>query len=541
MGSSGLVAISLLLLVYAGASRRLSGSVISAAMVFVAGGILVSDEALGWLDPTIESEFVRLVAEATLTVVLFSDASRIDLAALRREYVLPLRLLAIGLPLTIVAGALAGVALLGELVLIEAVLLAIVLAPTDAALGQAVVTDPRVPSRVRQGLNVESGLNDGICVPLLLIAIAIAEAQEGAIGNGEALELVLEEIGYGCVGGVVAGLAAAAVVRVGVPRGLVDSSWLQVVPVAGAALAYGLAVWMGGSGFIAAFVGGAVFGGFRREVGGEVTFFLEETGSLLGAATFVLFGAVMLVPMLDDLSAEIVLYALLSLTLVRMVPVVLAMLGSGARRPTVAFLGWFGPRGLASIVFAVILVEDAHLANESLLLNTIFLTIALSVLLHGLTATPLAGRYAAWFAAHPRDATPAFESAPATEQRPHRWAAGLWRKHRDAEDRESRDDAVASSRCRSSGVLLARRRHERPDEPEHREEDPEEEHPAVPVSQRGEAERPQQDQVHEESTNSDEPPHRFSFRRPAGPGLDHASRLALPARRGNTRQGCSPG
>ena len=257
MGGSGLVAIALLVLAYAAVSRRLSGSVITAAMVFVAGGMLASDEVLGWLDPTIESETVRWVAEATLTVVLFSDASRIDLGALRREYVVPLRLLAIGLPLTIVAGALAGVAVLGELALIEAVLLAIVLAPTDAALGQAVVTDPRVPSRVRQGLNVESGLNDGICVPLLLIAIAIAEAKEGAIGDGAAVHLVLEEIGYGCLGGVIAGLAAAAVVRVGVPRRLVDSIWLQVVPVAGAALAYGLAVWMGGSGFIAAFVGGA--------------------------------------------------------------------------------------------------------------------------------------------------------------------------------------------------------------------------------------------------------------------------------------------
>ena len=303
-------------------------------MVFVAGGILVSDEALGWLDPEIESESVRLVAEATLTVVLFSDASRIDLAALRREYALPLRLLAIGLPLTIVAGALAGVAVLAELAFIEAVLLAIVLAPTDAALGQAVVTDPRVPSRVRQGLNVESGLNDGICVPLLLIAIAIAEAQEGAIGDGEAVELVLEEIGYGALGGVIAGLAAAAVVRVGVPRRLVDEIWVQVVPVAGAALAYGLAVWMGGSGFIAAFVGGAVFGGLRREVGGEVTLFLEETGGLLGAVTFVLFGAVMLVPMLDDLTAEVVLYGLLSLTVVRIVPVALGCSGPapGGRR-----------------------------------------------------------------------------------------------------------------------------------------------------------------------------------------------------------------
>ena len=434
MGGSGLVALALLVLAYAAFSRRLAGTVVTAAMVFVAGGILVSDEVLGWLDPTIGSDTVRWVAEATLVVVLFSDASRIDLAALRREYVVPLRLLAIGLPLTIVAGTLAGVGLLGELVFIEAVLLSIVLAPTDAALGQAVVSDPRVPSRVRQGLNVESGLNDGICVPLLLIAIAIAEAEAGAIGNGAAVELVLEEIGYGCVGGVVAGLAAAAVLRVGVTRGLVDPIWVQVVPVAGAALAYGLAVWMHGSGFIAAFVGGAVFGGLRREVGGEVSYFLEEAGGLLGAVTFILFGAVMLVPTLDDLSVEIVVYALLSLTLVRMLPVALAMLGSGARRPTVAFLAWFGPRGLASIVFAVILVEDADLASESMLLNTIFLTIGLSVLLHGLTATPLAGRYAAWFAAHPIEAPLAFESAPAPAQRPHGWAARLRERHRDAED-----------------------------------------------------------------------------------------------------------
>jgi sodium/hydrogen antiporter len=427
VGGSGLVAIALLVLAYAAVSRRLSGSVVTAAMVFVVGGMLVSDELLGWLDPSIESNTVRWVAEATLAAVLFSDASRIDVSVLRREYVVPLRLLAIGLPLTIVAGALAGVAVLGELALIEAVLLAIVLAPTDAALGQAVVSDPRVPSRIRQGLNVESGLNDGICVPLLLVAIAIAEAEEGATGGGAAFKLLLEEIGYGCVGGVVAGLAAAAVIRVGVPRGLVDPIWVQVVPVAGAAFAYGLAVWLHGSGFIAAFVGGAVFGALRREVGGEVSLFLEEAGGLLGAVTFILFGAVMLLPMLDDLSAEVVVYALLSLTLVRMVPVVLAMLGSGARRPTVAFLGWFGPRGLASIVFAVILVEDADLANESVLLNTIFLTIGLSVILHGVTATPLTERYAAWFAAHPREAAPEFESAPASDRRPHGWAAALRR------------------------------------------------------------------------------------------------------------------
>jgi sodium/hydrogen antiporter len=276
---------------------------------------------------------------------------------------------------------------------------------------------------VRQGLNVESGLNDGICVPLLLIAIAIAEAEEGAIGHGAAVRLVAEAIGYGTVGGVAAGLAAALVVRAGVSRGLIHPAWLQVIPLAGAALAYGLASWMGGSGFIAAFVGGAVFGAIRRDAGGDVSRFLEETGGVLGAVTFVLFGAVMLGPALADLTAGACLYALLSLTVVRMVPVALALVGSGARWRTVAFLGWFGPRGLASIVFAVLLVDEARLDHEPVLLETIFVTIGLSVLLHGLTAAPLAARYARWFAAHPPEAQPPFERRPVPEQRPRHWAS----------------------------------------------------------------------------------------------------------------------
>src|SRR3954447_18944959 len=404
-----------IVIAYAGFSRFFDRTPVSAPIFFLSLGFLAGNNGLGWIDLSPTSEQIRVLAELTLTLVLFADASRIDVSALRREYAVPARLLGIGLPLTILADWGLGAGMFGSVRPSELLILAVILAPTDAALGQAVVTDPRIPSRIRQGLNVESGLNDGICVPLLLIAIAIAEAHEGAIGHGAAVHLVLEEIGYGIVGGVLAGLATAAVLRLGVARRLIDAIWLQVVPVAGAALAYGLAVWMGGSGFIAAFVGGAVFGGLRGEVGGDVTLFLEETGGLLGAVTFVLFGAVMLVPTLHHLSGAVVLYALVSLTLVRMVPVALAMLGSGAGPPTVAFLGWFGPRGLASIVFAVIVVEDANLPHESVLLNTIFLTVALSVLLHGVTATPLARRYAAWFVAHPRQATPAFEAVPAPQ------------------------------------------------------------------------------------------------------------------------------
>ena len=258
MSGSGLVAIALVVLAYAAVSRRLSGSVITTAMVFVAGGILASDDLLGWLDSSIQNASVRWIAEATLTVVLFSDASRIDLTALRREYIVPLRLLAIGLPLTIVAGALAGLGVLGELAFIEVVLLSIVLAPTDAALGQAVVTDPRIPSRVRQGLNVESGLNDGICVPLLLIAIAHRRGDRGR-------DRRRREQCVSC------SRRSATAASAALSRGSQPSPWSgcasraawstrsgsRSCPSRGALLAYGLAVWMGGSGFIAAFVGGA--------------------------------------------------------------------------------------------------------------------------------------------------------------------------------------------------------------------------------------------------------------------------------------------
>jgi sodium/hydrogen antiporter len=212
----------------------------------------------------------------------------------------------------------------------------------------------------------------------------------------------VEKIGYGVVGGTVAGAAAAAVVVYGGRRSLVDAHWLQVVPLAGAGLAFGLAEAIGGSGFIAAFVGGGVFGGLRSGRGGEVSHLVEEAGSLLAAVTFVVFGAVLLGPALSDLTWEVALYAVLSLTLVRMLPVAISMLGTGAHRPTVAFLGWFGPRGAASIVFALLVIEEGGLPGGELLLTTAFVTIGLSVFAHGISAAPLAARYADWLVARTR-------------------------------------------------------------------------------------------------------------------------------------------
>jgi NhaP-type Na+/H+ or K+/H+ antiporter len=405
------------LLAYAAVSKRLDGTAVTSAMVFTAIGLIAGVDALGLVDPNVSSEPVKLLAEATLAVLLFGDASRIDLRALRDEVSIPARLLGIALPLSIVAGLGVGLVLLGSLTWAEALLLAIVVAPTDAALGQAVVTLPSLPSRVRQGLNVESGLNDGICVPLFFIVLAIAQAEANNLGDTEAVRVVLEEIGYGVLGGCVAGVVGAAVVVRAGGRGWIDELWLQVVPVATAALAFTLADALGGSGFIAAFVGGGVFGGLRRRRGGEVGYLVEEVGGLLSAVTFVVFGAIMLGAALRAATPAIVVYAVLSLTLVRLVPVGIAMLGTGARRQTVGFLGWFGPRGLASIVFAVILVEEGGLPHENVLVTTTVVTVALSVLAHGLTAAPLARRYADWYTSHPRDELPPLESRETTAVR----------------------------------------------------------------------------------------------------------------------------
>lgn len=412
-----LAVLALVLLAFASVSARIEGTSLTAPMVFTAAGLLFGVEALGLVDPSATGTGVKTLAEATLTVVLFSDASRIDLGALRRTLGIPARLLGVGLPLTIGAGFLAALVLLGDLAWPEALLVAIILAPTDAALGQAVVTSPRLPTRVRQSLNVESGLNDGICVPLFLIALAIAQAEEGAIGEGTAVTLVLEKIGYGIVGGVIAGAVAAAVIVYAGGRRFVDSTWVQVVPLAGALLAFGLAEAIGGSGFIAAFVGGLVFGGLRRHRGGDVSYLMEQTGAVLVAVTFVVFGAILLGPALRDTTWEIAVYAIVSLTLVRMLPVAISMLGAGARRPTVAFLGWFGPRGAASIVFALLLLEDKPLPHQDVLLTTVFVTVGLSVFAHGASAAPLATRYADWLDARSARSDAAPESDASADVR----------------------------------------------------------------------------------------------------------------------------
>lgn len=420
VSSLSLLAVAALLLGYGLIAKRLSQSVISAAMYFLAGGLLIGPSVLNWLDAPATSATIEVLAEFTLALVLFSDASRLKLSSLRHQAAVPIRLLAFGLPLTIVAGTIGAVLLLPELLIAEAVVLAVILAPTDAALGQAVVSDERLPMRIRQALNVESGLNDGICVPLLVIALAWADAETNALSTSESLQVAAEAIGYGVLAGVAVGALAAYALRAAQRAQWSGGSWEQIVTFAAAVGAYAMADGWGGSGFIAAFVGGLTFGGIFKDHD-SVARFLEEAGSLTNAITFIVLGALLVFPLMDEVDVAALAYVIASLTVIRMVPVAIALIGSGARAPTVAFLGWFGPRGLASLVFVVAVIDRGGLPHSEVIVTTALATVLFSVFAHGVTALPLTRRYATWYSA--RRVPPDMESRPTAT---HRWR---WQPH----------------------------------------------------------------------------------------------------------------
>jgi len=382
------------LLLYAVVSKPLSRTVITPAIAFLAGGLVLGDAGLGLLELDAGSGSMRVLAEGALALILFTDASRIDIAGLRAELAVPARLLGIGLPLTVLAGIGVALVTLPGLSIAEAAILAIAVAPTDAALGQAVVTDVRVPRPVRQGLNVESGLNDGLCVPLLLIALAVAAAEDGTVSDP--LKLVVEELGYGALGGIAAGVPAALLLRAAAQRDWIARLWRPVVPVAATGVAYGVATMLGGSGLIAAFVSGLAFGAVVGRRAAEETEDVEEVvGVALSALTFGIFGAVVVPLVFDTIGTGPILFAIAALTVGRMLSVAIALLGTRSPLATVLFVGWFGPRGLASIVFAVIIVQAELGGGVALVLDAIIVTVLLSVLLHGITAGPLTSRYVA--------------------------------------------------------------------------------------------------------------------------------------------------
>jgi len=376
-------------------SRKAEGTVVTAPMVFVSAGLVAGWTGLLDFGDAAHAEASREVilaaAEIALVLLLFTDAARIHPRALRGN-TLPLRLLCIGLPLTIALGTVVAVALLSDLEFWECAIVAAVLAPTDAALGQAVVSNPALPLRIRQGLNVESGLNDGGSVPFLTLFIALAAAEEG-LGGGW-VRFAVEQIGYGTLIGAAAGVAGGVALSRASARGWTVPLFEKLAFVSLAVITFVVADEVGGNGFIAAFVGGSAAGMAAGPVTARVLDFAEGDGEFLNLAIFFIFG-IFASHALGDADWQIVAYALLSLTLIRMLPVAISLIGLGLRPATIGFLGWFGPRGLASIILALVVVEDAPaLQGIDQIFVVMTVTVLLSVFAHGITAAPLSRRYA---------------------------------------------------------------------------------------------------------------------------------------------------
>jgi sodium/hydrogen antiporter len=369
-------------------SRRLQRSVLSLPMVFMAIGLATGHHYLGWLDLHIDSEAIHILAELTLVLVLFTDASRIDLALLRREHSLPVRLLAIGLPLCILLGTAVGATFLGSMGFWSVVVLAVILAPTDAALGQAVVSSDLVPTRIRQALNVESGLNDGIVLPVLLIVLCMADPASQTQGAGFWVNFVALQLILGPLVGIAVGFLGGRLVQWGARAQWMDHPFQELSVIGLSLLAFAGAEQVGGNGFIAAFVAGLTLGNTSRAVCTCLLEFGEAEGQLLTLLVFMVFGAVLVPPALEHFQAVHLLYGLLSLTLVRMLPAALSLAGKGLRPPTLLFIGWFGPRGLASILFALLVLEKSQVAEREEIMTIVVLTVLMSIVAHGATAYP---------------------------------------------------------------------------------------------------------------------------------------------------------
>jgi NhaP-type Na+/H+ or K+/H+ antiporter len=391
-------------------SRRLEGTILTAPIVFVSAGMVLGPAGFGLVEFGLEDHTVLLLGEIALALVLFTDAARINLSALRQNEGLPLRLLGIGMPLTIAFGTVTAALLLTDLSFWEAAIVGAVLAPTDAALGQAVVSNPRVPVRIRQALNVEAGLNDGLSVPFLALFLILAVEGEHLSANLW-IRFALEQIGFGALVGIGVGLAGGWLVSWASNRGWMTESFQRLALLALALIAWALADQIGGNGFIAAFVGGLVVGPAVERVGERLLRFTESEGQLLNLSVFFIFG-VLALGLLGSLTWQIALYVLLSLTVVRMLPVAASLLGTHLRGVSVLFAGWFGPRGLASIVLGLIVVAEApQLPGASEIEVVVASTVFLSVLLHGVTAAPLSAAYARRVEGMPADA-PEKKEAP---------------------------------------------------------------------------------------------------------------------------------
>jgi len=377
------------LIVWGLVSARFERLEVTAPIAFAVMGLAVSNGPLKLVHFDLGASAIEHLAEVTLAVVLFCDASRVHVKALRADTALPARLLGIGLPLTIAAGAGVATALFGSGGLWVAAAIGAILAPTDAALGAAIMQDERVPGRIRRVLNVESGLNDGIATPFVNLFLAGAIASEGLHGAGVGAAAI--DLLGGAALGVGIGAGGALLLAVASRIGWSGPGFRPLAVLALALFSYACAIEAGTNGFVAAFVAGMAFGTVVADH--ELLGFAEDAGVLLSLLVWFVFGAVMIVPGFQAAGWRDVVFAILALTAVRMVPVAISLSGSGLGWATVGFVGWFGPRGLASVVFGLIAYDTLAPAEANTVLAVVTVTVALSVVAHGVTASPLARRY----------------------------------------------------------------------------------------------------------------------------------------------------
>lgn len=391
---SNLAILAVFAFAFSAVAGRIERSRVSGPIIFIFFGILAGPLGLGFINFDIEAVEMRVIADLTLALVLFIDAANANLTTLRAHAIIPRRMLLFGLPLCIALGAWIATLIFPDLGLFEVCLLATMLAATDAALGKGVVTNLAVPARVREGLNAESGLNDGLAVPFLFMFLALATGATNA-GNSPqlAVELVLRELGIGIAVAIVLVIIAVQLLRFARDRDWITDIWRQIPVVTLSVACFAVAQALHGSGFIACFIGGLLFGYFARERTHALVLASEGIAELLAMLTWVIFGAAFVGQIWSAMTWDVLIYSLLSLTVIRMLPMLLALTRSGEILETKLFLSWFGPRGLASIVFLVI-VGGSDLPSKPLMIQTVTCTITLCVIAHGLTANIWAKRLA---------------------------------------------------------------------------------------------------------------------------------------------------
>jgi NhaP-type Na+/H+ or K+/H+ antiporter len=394
---TGLVVLAAVAVGYALLAGQLDRWWISAPMVFVAAGIVLGGSGTGALPFALDNDTTLAITQLTLALLLFADAATVRFGEVERDARLPARLLCVGLPLTVVLGAVLAHLMLASTSWAAAALLASILAPTDTALGLAVVTNRSVPARIRRSLNVESGLNDGLATPFVTMFLAGVTASTTQTTAGW-VSAGLRQVGLALLAAIVIGAGGGALLSFARSHGWSSEVSEQLGVLALSLLAYEGAVDIGGNGFVAAFAGGLLFGAVTRRSFAKPVELTETVGLFSSFLVWTICGAVIVGPVLTErISWTAVAYAVLSLTLVRMLPVAIALTRTGFAPSTFLFMGWFGPRGLASVVFTLIAVEElqTHGLDTSTLVQAATWTILFSVVAHGLTATPLARRYGA--------------------------------------------------------------------------------------------------------------------------------------------------